>query len=134
MKKLLKITIITGLLAFKGIACNHQGKEETVSQNIPETPDTISKDEITKETYTDEYGDRLEVAINNSQNTVIVHFEGKNYELTKSKELPEYTASDAFYQYSDVRGDVTFLNKDYNMVMFHHKKEKQSSGSKMASF
>jgi len=134
MKKLLKITIITSLLAFTGTACNHQGKEETVSQNIPETPDVISKDEITKETYTDEYGDRLEVAINNSQNTVIVHFEGKNYELTKSKELPEYTASDAFYQYSDVRGDVTFLNKDYNMVMFHHKKEKQSSGSKMASF
>lgn len=134
MKKLLKITVITGLLAFIGTACNHQGKDENISQNIPEAKDAASIDKITKEIYTDEYGDKLEVTINETKNTTIVRFNGKSYELTKSEELPEYTAGNAFYQYSDVRGDITFLNKDYNMVMFHHKKDKQSSASKMASF
>lgn len=133
MKKLLKIITITALLAFTAIACNHQGKEETISQNAP-TQDVLPNDTITKQTYTDEYGDQLEVVINETKNTVMVRFEGKNYELKKSEELPDYTAADAFYQYSDVRGEVTFLNKDYNMVMFHHKREKKTSGTKMASF
>jgi hypothetical protein len=135
MKKLLKITIITGILTFIGIACNHKGKEEVSLQNpTKDAGSSTSNDKITKEVYTDEFGDRLEVIINETKNTAVVRLEGKSYELTKSEELPEYTAADAFYQYSDIRGDITFINKDYNMVMFHHKKEKQSAGTKMASF
>lgn len=135
MKKLLKIIAIISLPAFIGIACNHKGKEEVSLQNQPhDVAPPTSNDKITKEVYTDEFGDQLEVIINETKNTAIVRLNGKVYELTKSEELPEYTAADAFYQFSDIRGDITFLKKDYNMVIFHHKKEKQSSGTKMASF
>ena len=134
MKKLLLIIIIP-LSVFTITACKHQGKEEEVSlQNVTEIQDT-NKDKITKNIYTDEFGEQLEVAINETQNTVAVRLDGKSYELKKSEELPDYTAGDADYQFSDIRGEVTFLKKDYNMVLFHHKKNKSSSpNTKMASY
>jgi hypothetical protein len=54
--------------------------------------------------------------------------------MKKSDELPEYTATNPDYQYSDIRGEVNFLRKGYNMVLFHHKKDKQVSNTKMASY
>ncbi|MCS3868438.1 hypothetical protein J3D55_001354 [Chryseobacterium ginsenosidimutans] len=133
MKKLLQIFTITAVFALTITACKHQAKEEEIDlQNVPEIQDI---DKITKDVYKDEYGDQLEVAINETQNTVIVHLDGKSYELKKNEELPEYTASDADYQYSDIRGEVNFLKKDYNMVLFHHKKNKSAtSNTKMASY
>ncbi|WP_309847732.1 hypothetical protein [Chryseobacterium sp. SLBN-27] len=126
--------IITLILVFTLTACKHQAKEEEVNlQNVNET-ETVSDDKITKNVFTDEYGDKLEVTLNETQNTVIVHLDGKTYEMKKSDELPEYTAGNADYQYSDVRGEVTFLRKGYNMVLFHHKKDKPSSSTKMASY
>jgi predicted transport protein len=134
MKKLLKITLIAVLSAFTITACKHQAKEEEISlqQNVSEVQDN---DKITKDVYTDEFGDQLEVTLNETQNTITIRLNGKSYELKKNEELPEYTATDADYQYSDIRGDVTFLKKDYNMVLFHHKKDQSSSsGTKMASY
>ncbi|WP_295211615.1 hypothetical protein [uncultured Chryseobacterium sp.] len=134
MKKTLKIitTILLPLLSLA--ACKHQAKEEeVVSENVTDAKKDI--DHIKKEIYTDDFGDQLEVAINETQNTVVVRLNGKTYELKKSEELPEFTAGDAVYQFSDVRGEVTFLKKDYNMVLFHHKKNKPSSAdTKMASY
>jgi hypothetical protein len=134
MKKLVKIVMIALLPLFILAACRHQSKEEEVSpDNTAEVKRTA--DPVTKEVYTDDFGDQLEVAVNDAQNTVTVRLDGKTYELKKNDELPEFTANDAFYQFSDVRGEVTFLKKDYNMVLFHHKKEKTSSaGTKMASY
>lgn len=134
MKKLVKIVMIALLPLFILAACRHQSKEEEVSpDNTAEVKRTA--DPVTKEVYTDDFGDQLEVAVNEAQNTVTVRLDGKTYELKKNDELPEFTANDAFYQFSDVRGEVTFLKKDYNMVLFHHKKEKTSSaGTKMASY
>jgi hypothetical protein len=129
MKKLFHFTII-GLMAVTATACKHQGKDEIALQNVAKQ----STDKITKDVYRDEFGDQLEVAVNETQNTVVVRLDGKSYELKKSEELPEYTAADADYQYSDIRGEVTFLKKDYNMVLFHHKKQKPTSNTKMASY
>lgn len=134
MKKLLKIIPVPFILLLALSACRHQTKEEEVPV---ETKAEIKKstDHIKKEVYTDDFGEQLEVAINETQNTVVVRLNGKTYELKKSKELPEFTAGDAVYQFSDVRGEVTFLKKDYNMVLFHHKKNKPSSSdTKMASY
>ncbi|GAA5095642.1 hypothetical protein GCM10023210_28640 [Chryseobacterium ginsengisoli] len=133
MKKLLKILTIAVLPVFTITACRHQSKEEEVSlQNVAEVQNT---DKISKDVYTDEFGDQLEVAVNETQNTITIRLDGKSYELKKNEELPEYTAGDADFQYSDIRGEVTFLKKDYNMVLFHHKKNKSSSpNTKMASY
>jgi len=115
-------------------ACKHQGKDEEVNmQNLNDT-ETVDQDKITKNTFTDAYGDKLEVALNETQNTVIVRLDGKTYEMRKSDEQPDYTAVNADYQYSDIRGEVTFMRKGYNIVLFHHKKDKPTSSTKMASY
>lgn len=133
MKKLLQIITIAVISVFT-IACKHQAKEEEVNlENVAEVKHNT--DNTAKEVYTDDFGDQLEVTFNETQNTVVVRLDGKSYELKKNEELPNYTATDADYQYSDIRGEVTFLKKDYNMVLFHHKKNKSSSSNtKMASY
>ncbi|WP_294284417.1 hypothetical protein [uncultured Chryseobacterium sp.] len=134
MRKLLKTIIVALIPLLTTAACKHQSKEEEV--NIEKATDVKKNaDHITKEVYTDDFGDQLEVAVNETQNTVTVRLDGKTYELKKNEEMPEFTAADAFYQFSDVRGEVTFLKKDYNMVLFHHKKSgTSSSDTKMASY
>lgn len=132
MKKLLYIIAI--FMVFTLTACSHQPKEEQVNPENISKKETAPKDKITKDVFTDDFGEQLEVAVNETQNTVIVRLNGKTYELKKNHELPEYTAADADYQYSDVRGEITFLRKGYNIVLFHHKKNKISSGAKMASY
>ncbi len=115
------------------VACKHPVKEEVDLQNVAAV-DNTDPDKIVKDIYTDAYGDQLEVAVNETRNTITVHLNGKSYELKKNDELPEYTAGDAEYQYSDINGDITFLRKGYNMVMFHHKKDRSSAAGKMASY
>ncbi|WP_294296309.1 hypothetical protein [uncultured Chryseobacterium sp.] len=134
MEKSLKIIPIALIPLIMLCACKHQAKEEEVPM---EATAEVKKntDYIKKEVYTDDFGDQLEVAINETHNTVIIRLNGKTYELKKNEELPEFTAGDAVYQFSDIRGEVTFLKKDYNMVLFHHKKNKPSSSdTKMASY
>lgn len=131
MKKLLQI-IIFGIIAFSVTACRHSAKE---SETLTNAIQSVNTDDITKDVFTDTYGDQMEVAINNSKNTMTVHLDGKTYELKKSEDLPEYTASNAEYQYSNIRGNITFLKKNVDMVLFHHTKEKQQPAStKMASY
>lgn len=120
-------------MVLSSISCKHQVKDEEVLHEIPAQKENISNDKIVKDVFTDDFGDQLEVAVNETENTAVIRLDGKTYELKKSHELPEYTAADADYQYSDVRGEVIFLRKGYNMVLFHHKKNKGSSGTGMAS-
>lgn len=126
--------IIAIVLAFALTSCKHQAKEEEVNQENLNSTEAVSKDKITKNVFTDQYGDKLEVTLNETKNTVIVRLNGKTYEMKKSDELPEYTAGNPDYQYSDIRGEITFLRKGYNMVLFHHKTDKTSFGTKMASY
>ncbi|WP_370901058.1 hypothetical protein [Chryseobacterium gossypii] len=133
MKKFLQL-FISGLIVLSAIACKHPGKEpEITHHNVP-----VSTDDIKKDVFVDDFGDRLEVITNNTTNTVIIHLEGKTYELKKNPDLPEYSASNAEYQYSNVKGDIVFLKKDIDMVLFHHKKAsasgKNQAPAKMASY
>ncbi|MBT2621064.1 MULTISPECIES: hypothetical protein [Chryseobacterium] len=130
MKKIFYPIIIV-LAVVSVTACKSSAKDE------PEITAThpVETDEITKDVFTDSYGDKIEVAINNTENTVVVHLNGKSYELKKNKDLPDYTASNSEYQYSNIRGNITFLKRNVDMVLFHHKQDKKDSGSsKMASY
>ncbi|WP_449399376.1 hypothetical protein [Chryseobacterium wanjuense] len=80
MKKLFHFTII-GLMAIIATACKHQAKDEITQQSVAKQ----STDKITKDVYRDEFGDQLEVTVNETQNTVVVRLDGKSYELKKVK-------------------------------------------------
>lgn len=132
MKNIFRIVLL--LSAFVLTACKNQAKEEEINlQNVTDTQ-TVNPDKIVKNVFTDEFGDKLEITLNETKNMVIVRHDGKTYEMKKNDELPEYTATNPDYQYSDIRGEVTFLRKGYNIVLFHHKKEKPVSNAKMASY
>lgn len=136
MKKFLS-TITFALAVLSAIACKHPTKEKpnaAVVQNIATTL-PAKADEITKEVYTDNFGDQMEVAINETQGTISIRLDGKTYELTKNEEMPEYTASNAEYLYSNIRGNVTFLKRNIDMVLFRSKQnEKVRASTKMASY
>lgn len=130
MKKLFT-TVLLGLAVLSSTACKQPGKDaETVTAATPENTDDISKD-----VYVDSYGEKIEVTINRSKNTATIHLNGKTYDLKKSAALPEYTASNEEYQYSEIKGNITFLKKNVDMVLFHLKQAKKESGpAKMASY
>ncbi|MDW9382367.1 multicopper oxidase domain-containing protein [Chryseobacterium sp. JV558] len=130
MKNLLT-PILLGLTILSLTACKHPGKEaETITAAAPENTDDIFKD-----VYVDSYGEKIEVTINNTKNTATIHLNGKTFDLKKSDALPEYTASNEEYQYSDIKGNITFLKKNVDMVLFHLKQTKKESGpTKMASY
>ncbi|WP_080778170.1 hypothetical protein [Chryseobacterium phocaeense] len=130
MKKLFT-SVLIGLAVLSSTACKHPGKEaEVITEAVPE-----NKDEISKDIFTDAYGEKIEVTINHTKNTATVHLEGKTYDLKKSDALPEYTASNEEYQYSDIKGNITLLKKNVDMVLFHAKRDTKGSGSaKMASY
>lgn len=130
MKKIFPLILIV-LAIVSATACKSSAKEEP--EAIVAHP--VETDEITKDVFTDNYGDKIEVAINNTENTAVVHLDGKSYELKKNKDLPDYTASNSEYQYSNIRGNITFLKRNVDMVLFHHKQDKKNAGSsKMASY
>ena len=132
MKKL-SLIIIFSLAVLSVTACKHSVKETESLTEIQ--PTAVETDKITKEVFTDSFGDQMEVTVNETQNTVTVHLDGKTYELKKNEDLPEYTASNAEYQYSDIRGNITFLKKNVDMVLFHYKNNgKNRTATKMASY
>ncbi|ASE64054.1 hypothetical protein H3Z85_12255 [Chryseobacterium indologenes] len=130
MKNLLT-PILIGLAVLSSTACKHPSKEaENVTAAAPENTDNISKN-----VYVDSYGEKIEVTINQTKNTATIHLNGKTYDLKKSDALPEYTASNEEYQYSEIKGNITFLKKNVDMVLFHLKQaKKESDPAKMASY
>ncbi|GAB0155771.1 hypothetical protein CHRYSEOSP005_10330 [Chryseobacterium sp. Alg-005] len=132
MKKLVS-TIIISLAVLSVTACKQPVKE---TESLTEVqPNSVKDDKITKEVFTDNFGDQMEVTINETENTVTIHLGGKTYELKRNEDLPEYTASNAEYQYSDIRGNITFLKKNVDMVLFHYKHNgKERASAKMASY
>jgi len=130
MKKIVT-SVLIGLAVLSSTACKHPGKEsETITEAVPE-----NKDETSKDVFTDSYGEKIEVTINHTKNTATIHLEGKTYDLKKSDALPEYTASNEEYQYSNIKGNITLLKKNVDMVLFHAKSDPKGSGSaKMASY
>lgn len=129
MKKLLQ-SILMGLIVISATACKHPGKEAEIVAVAPETPD-----ESVKNIFVDTYGEKMEVTVNETKNTVTIHLNGKTYDLKKNSDLPEYTATNTEYLYSNIKGNITFLKKDVDMVLFHLKHDKKvQPPTKMASY
>lgn len=119
-----------GLIVISTTACKHPGKEAEIVTAAPETPD-----ESAKNIFVDTYGEKMEVTINETKNTATIHLNGKTYDLKKNDDLPEYTASNSEYLYSNIKGNVTFLKKNADMVLFHLKHDKKvQTPAKMASY
>lgn len=130
-KKVLFLTVC--ICGFTITACKHSTKENEIAATKPPT-ETVN-DSITRATFVDDFGDQMEVVLNHTQNTAKVFLDGKTYEVKKVDELPEYTAANEEYQYSNIRGNITFLKKDADMVLFHSKQDKkENSPTKMASY
>ncbi|WP_307445503.1 MULTISPECIES: hypothetical protein [Chryseobacterium] len=123
------------MIAISAVGCKHPGKEAVVNA---QTEQPSSNDEITKNIFTDDLGEKMEVITNHTAKTVTIHLDGKTYELKKKSDMPEYSAASTEYQYTDVKGEVTFLKRDIQMVLFHHKKtvpsETQRKNAGMASY
>lgn len=129
MKKLLQ-SILMGLIVISATACKHPGKEAEIVAAAPET-----SDESVKNIFVDAYGEKMEVTVNDTKNTVTIHLNGKTYDLKKNDDLPEYTATNTEYLYSNIKGNITFLKKNVDMVLFHLKHDKKvQAPTKMASY
>jgi len=109
-------------------ACKHSAKDPDVAIVAPEPE---SHDDITKETISDRHGDEMEIIMNNSKEIVTVHLNGKTYELKKNHETSGFSTEDNKYLFTNTKTEVTFLQKDVDMVLFHGKKSQAET--KMAS-
>ncbi len=120
---------LLGLFVILAIsACKHSGKDPDVAVINNET---TSKDDISKETISDSYGDEMEIVTNKTKEIVTVHLNGKTYELKKNKTTSGFSTADSKYLYTETKNEVTFLKKDADMVLFHGKRKQAET--KMAS-
>ncbi|MDF2553120.1 MAG: hypothetical protein K0R77_2395 [Chryseobacterium sp.] len=110
-------------------ACKHSAKDPDLAVTNTET--AISTDDITKQTISDRHGDEMEIIINNTKEIITVHLNGKTYELKKNHESPGFSTEDNKYLFTNTKSEVTFLQKDVDMVLFHGKKNQAET--KMAS-
>lgn len=134
MKNYIRLILLLTIGIFT-TACQHPGKESVTNIQTEVAPD---HDEITKDIFTDDLGEHMEVITNHTAKTVTIHLGGKTYELKKKKDMPEYSAASTEYQYTDIKGEVIFLKRDIQMVLFHHKKqassENKQKSTSMASY
>ncbi|MDF2932244.1 MAG: hypothetical protein K0R36_1575 [Chryseobacterium sp.] len=109
-------------------ACKHSAKDPDLAVSNTEVS---SQDKITKETIADRHGDEMEIITNNTKEIITVHLNGKTYELKKNHESPGFSTEDNKYLFTNTKSEVTFLQKDVDMVLFHGKKNQAET--KMAS-
>ncbi|SMO72887.1 hypothetical protein SAMN06265171_105292 [Chryseobacterium rhizoplanae] len=118
MKK--KIFFFLIILIYSVTACEQPGKTK-----LFKAEKQIHSNHIIKNVYLDDQfaEDEMEVILNNTTNTVTIHLDGETHELKKSIDLPEYTAENSEYRYTDINGEITFLNRNLDMIVFHHTAE-----------
>ena len=130
MKKLL-LPVLFGLTIISLTACKHPEKKlKSLLLLLQKNTDDISK--MCMLTAMEK---KIEVTINNTKNTATIHLNGKTFDLKKVMLLPEYTASNEEYQYSDIKGNITFLKK--RMLIwscFILNRQKRVWSCKMASY
>ncbi|UCA61816.1 hypothetical protein KB553_09895 [Chryseobacterium rhizoplanae] len=118
MKK--KTPFILALLIHLLVGCEQPGKSKLFKAEKNTHSDYIIKNVYLDDQFTE---DEMEVIINTANNTVTIHLDGETYELKKNNDMPDYTAENAEYRYTDINGEITFLKRDLDMVIFYHKQE-----------
>lgn len=115
--------LLLGILICSVTACEQPGKSKLFKAD----KQSAHSGHIIKNVYLDDQfaEDEMEVIINTAANTVTIHLDGETHELKKSFDLPEYTAENSEYRYTDINGEITLLNRNLDMVVFHHEAEPQ---------
>lgn len=108
------------ILIYSVTACEQPGKTKLFKAD-KQTP----SNHIVKNVYLDDQfaEDEMEVNINTATNMVTIHLDGETHILKKSLDMPEYTAENSEYRYTDIKGEITFSNRTLDMVVFHHQSE-----------
>lgn len=98
------------LMIYSLVACN---SPETTKKTL------LNIDKITKNVFTDRYGDKMEVAVNSTKKIVAISLYGKRHTLKQNKTASGVSASNDTYEYTKTANEVTFLKKDIDVVLFH---------------
>lgn len=98
-----------------------------------QTPPQVAKsnEEIVYQDYTDSLGEKLSVGIHKEKDSRTVKYNGNVYVLDKDFESNTYSTSDNEYQFTENKAEVTFLKKNYNMVLFTYKKKAEKAKTQM---
>lgn len=121
-KKLLTLSIAALLWS-----CNTPTKDSEV--RIASTP--VQKSHEDFKDYTDTLGEKLSISENDENDSKTIKYNGNIYILKKDLESNTYSTSDNEYQLSETRNEITFLKKDYNMVLFKTKKNSEQATTQM---
>lgn len=100
-------------------SCTAPSKDPDIQ--IPKQ-ETESHDEIVFHDYTDPLGEKLSVGTHKEKDSRTIKYNGNIYVLDKDFESNTYSTSDNEYQFTENKAEVTFLKKNYNMVLFTSKK------------
>ena len=103
----------------------------TKEQEVKIDQQAKSSDDGAFEDYTDSLGEKLSVSTNKERDSKTIKFNGSTYVLKKELESHSYSTSDNEYQFSENKSEITFLKKDYNMVLYKKKKNTQQTASQM---
>lgn len=104
-----KIKKITGILLLAGLSLTSCGGSEVI------TPETIDKNIIVKKTVTDESGTQLELAFNETKESVTINFQGETDELFDQKPASGIWYLNDTYELRG-KGDEVELKKDGTVI------------------
>lgn len=90
-----------------------------------------SHEEIVFHDYTDPLGEKISVGTHKEKDSRTVKYNGSVYVLEKDFESNTYSTSDNEYQFTENNKEVTFLKKNYNMVLFTSKKSAEQATTQM---
>ncbi|KQT17027.1 hypothetical protein ASG31_11740 [Chryseobacterium sp. Leaf404] len=118
-------TLMTAVLLF---SCSAPSKDPDVQINNQEVKPS---EEIEYRDYTDMMGEKLSVGTHKEDKAKTVKYNGSVYVLEKDFESNTYSTSDNEYQFTENNREVTFLKKNYNMVLFTSKKSAEPATAQM---
>jgi len=118
--------IITAAVCLYSCTAPAKETELQISQQEP-----APKEEIIFMDYTDQLGDKLSVGSHKENKAKTVKYNGSVYVLEKDFESNTFSTSDNEYQFTENNAEVTFLKKNYNMVLFTSKKKAKEASTQM---
>lgn len=101
--------------------CKAPSKDPDLQADQP----VATQDAANFQDYTDSLGDKLSISTNEETDSKTIKFNGNTYVLEKDRESSSYSTSDNEYQLTETSGEITFIKKDYNMVLFKTKKSQE---------
>lgn len=121
MKKLILVTFLSLVV----MGCNNSSQKN--NNEVISLAQSTERDDIEHNVVIDKHGDKMEISKNLTKDIIIIKLDGKSYELRKTKEGHDYSTHDNKYYYHETKKDITFGNKDIDMILFHSVNNKQAN-------